>query len=201
MEQVEKIDENYCLMVEKFAEAKKIAKLDSALEPLCDLVTPDGQLLTPVYALKPWHTSQKGDDPPHEIKPAQHLLDGGLLKFRGDLKQLESGDWLKQELAQVQKIMYSEKFRQLNANMFDKITVRLQCNTQGELVMGYSLKGKCGAHYAQKGIASSKPYVKSMGHRGVSPHKYVTSSLFFEFQEWVSNNAGKVEQPDLIVLK
>lgn len=74
-----------------------------------DIVTPEGQPLIPVFATKPWF-EQKKNEVLREIKPAQHLLDGGLFSYKGDLEFLASDYAVNEELQKVWSKMFTPDF-------------------------------------------------------------------------------------------
>ena len=61
-------------------QAKEAAGFHMPLQLHVDIVTPDGQPLIPVFATSPWFEHKSGQVL-HNIKPAQHLLNGGLFRY------------------------------------------------------------------------------------------------------------------------
>ena len=97
--------------------------MEAKLELLPDvdgsIVSAQGQLLLPCYKLLPYEKFDKSK-PPHELMSAQHLVNGGLFRWGGDLQWLEDDNNVIAETTNVQLIVFDESFMR-NEKYFKKI--------------------------------------------------------------------------------
>ena len=94
---------------EMFKQALREANFDLPLKPLGEIITPQCQPLIPLFDNLPW-SEQKKDESTYYVKPAQHLLDGGLFQYSGDLKTLDNDEFVTQQLDDIRKLIFSEEY-------------------------------------------------------------------------------------------
>ena len=132
---VAKIGQGYDKLVQLFKLAKTKANFAMPLEILGSIVTSSGQPLVPAYLVQPW-TSNNKLKPFHQITSSQHLLDGGPLKYDGNLDWLSKCDHVAQAISALQQIMFSEQFRTDDQKYFSEIHPVLVQGVQAESCLG-----------------------------------------------------------------
>ena len=126
-----------------------------------------------------------------KLKKAQHLLGGGLLNYSGNLDDLRNTYILDPQIESVQKKMFAGEFRTLYPKSFGAVVdAAIKNRIQAEGLVSQLLAKMCSTHYAVKGVAVSRPYVKTQAFRGVSTSIYIDSELLQGFEQWIREKAG-----------
>ena len=132
---MKEISDNYELLVGKFNEAKAVAGYHEPLHVLGPQISPEGQPWIPVRDVKPWANTEQMLEV--KIKKAQHLMDGGLFRYKGCLQDLEDTEKVNEEISRVQQIIFTDGLRAEKglASNFSKINSTLTKKYKGEALL------------------------------------------------------------------
>ena len=89
--------------------AQKEAEFETMPTIYGPTVNDRGQPMQPTYRMKAWDKLDE-NNPLYKLDEAQHLLDGGMIRYDGDTAKLENIEWVQAEMKRVCQVLFTPEF-------------------------------------------------------------------------------------------